>query len=390
MSKPAGKTLIGIFVLGAIALAVVAVVVLGSGKFFQKTTKAVCYFEGSVGGLNVGAPVVFRGVKVGTVKDIVLRYDPNTASILIPVFLEIERGKPGEIPRLRPDQEFHRLIEKGLRARLDLQSFLTGQFQVGLDFYPDKPAKFVHADPGYIEFPTVRSPLQMLEKQVENIPIDEIFNKITSTLSGIERVVQSPEIPRAIQAIHDAAQEAKILVRNVNTKVAPVASDLELTARDAREVMRDIEAKVGPLSKSIDETVRELQGLVRNVNDQIQPLASRVNAIAGSMDEAAKEAQTLIKNVDSRIEPLTAGAEKALASMDKAVNEAGDALRQAKRTLASLEGDVGEDSEPVYQLNRTLRELRLTATALRDLLELLERQPQSVLFGKKRAGKEAR
>ena len=78
MSKPANKTMIGIFVLGAIALVVIAIVVLGSGKFFRKTYIAVCYFEGSVGGLNIGAPVVFRGVKVGSVKDVVLRFNLKT------------------------------------------------------------------------------------------------------------------------------------------------------------------------------------------------------------------------------------------------------------------------------------------------------------------------
>jgi paraquat-inducible protein B len=75
MSKPGNKRLIGVFVLGAIALLVIAVVVLGSGKFFRKTFRAVCFFEGSVGGLSVGAPVVFNGVRIGSVTDVVLRYD---------------------------------------------------------------------------------------------------------------------------------------------------------------------------------------------------------------------------------------------------------------------------------------------------------------------------
>ena len=68
MSKQASKTMIGVFVLCALGLALGAVLLLGSGKLFRKTYVAVCYFEGSVGGLNVGAPVIFRGVKVGSVK----------------------------------------------------------------------------------------------------------------------------------------------------------------------------------------------------------------------------------------------------------------------------------------------------------------------------------
>ena len=90
MSKPANKRLIGVFVLGAIALLVIAVVVLGSGKFFRKTFKAVCFFEGSVGGLSVGAPVVFNGVRIGEVTDVVLRYDTRDLTATIPVYIEID------------------------------------------------------------------------------------------------------------------------------------------------------------------------------------------------------------------------------------------------------------------------------------------------------------
>jgi len=93
MSKPANKTVIGIFVVGAIALAVIAIVVLGSGKFFKQTLRAVCYFEGSVGGLNIGAPVVFKGVKIGSVADVILHFDRKDLIFTIPVYIEIDPSK---------------------------------------------------------------------------------------------------------------------------------------------------------------------------------------------------------------------------------------------------------------------------------------------------------
>ena len=93
MSKPASKTVIGIFVVGAIALVVIAIVILGSGKFFKRTFTVVCFFQGSVGGLNEGSPVVFRGVKIGSVKDIVLRADSEKLTFTIPVYIEIEPAK---------------------------------------------------------------------------------------------------------------------------------------------------------------------------------------------------------------------------------------------------------------------------------------------------------
>src|SRR5512135_2268972 len=145
MSKQANKAVIGIFVVGAIALVVIAIVVLGSGKFFKKTVKAVCYFEGSVGGLNVGAPVVFRGVRIGSVSEIILKVDPSKLIFTIPVYIEIEPDKfevVGARPTEMKGQNLKTLIDKGLRASLETQSLVTGQMQVGLDFHPEKPAKF--------------------------------------------------------------------------------------------------------------------------------------------------------------------------------------------------------------------------------------------------------
>src|SRR5512137_2811193 len=186
MSKSANKTVIGIFVVGAIALVVVAIVVLGSGKFFKKTLRAVCYFEGSVGGLNIGAPVVFRGVKIGSVTDVVLRVDSAKLIFTIPVYIEIEPDR-FRVIGVRPKQLGQNLktfIDRGLRATLEMQSIVTGQMQVGLDYYPDKPAKFAEfrIDTRTPEIPTVRTAMQELTKKVEKIPIDELFAKILSAV----------------------------------------------------------------------------------------------------------------------------------------------------------------------------------------------------------------
>ena len=186
MSKQANKTVIGIFVVVAIALVVVAVLILGSGKFFKQTLKAVCYFEGSVGGLNIGAPVVFRGVKIGSVTDVILRVDSTKLIFTIPVYIEIEPDRFTVIG-VRPKklgQNLKTFIDRGLRATLETQSIVTGQMQVGLDYYPDKPAKFAEfrIDTKTPEIPTIPTPMQELAKKIQNIPIDEIFEKLSSTL----------------------------------------------------------------------------------------------------------------------------------------------------------------------------------------------------------------
>ena len=338
MSKPANKTMIGLFVLGAIALVVIAIVTLGSGKLFKKTVVAVCYFEGSVGGLNEGAPVVFRGVKIGTVKDIAFRFDPEKLSVTIPVFLELEKRKQATTKEEFVDY-YKRLIDRGLKAQLDMQSFVTGQYQVALDFFPDKPVKFVGADPEYFEIPTVVSPLQELQKKVEKIPIDEIFQQVLVAVKGIEKVVNSPEIPETIHSINEAVKEIK-----------PLAANLGEAVKDVRKLVQNVDKQVGPLASSIEGTVNDFGKLARNTD-------SKIDTLSLGLGDTIKEIQ------------------KAVSSIEKTLGEAQATLAQARQTLS-------EDSTLQYEIAETLQELQKGARSIRLLADDLKRRPESVLWGK--------
>jgi paraquat-inducible protein B len=328
MSKSANKTLIGIFVLGATALLVIAVVVLGSGKFFKKSFPAISYFEGSVGGLNVGAPVVFRGAKMGTVTSVKLRFDPKSDEIQIPVFLEIEPERleiKDRSRRLDPVATLRLLIDRGLKARLEPQSILTGQMQVALDFYPERPARFVGADPGYPEIPTIPTPLQELAKRIEKLPLEQIVKDIGSAVAGINRFVNSPEITKSLRSVSVAAEETKDLIGKLDARIDPLVLNIEAAVRDARK---------------------------------------------------------LLQNIDRQVEPLGPSIRKASDSIEKTLKSADAALHSAQKAIDGVEGSIGEDSSLVYQLNKTLEEVSNLARSVRRLADYLERHPESVLRGK--------
>ena len=175
MSKPANKTMIGTFVVVAVVLAVAAVVLFGSGKFFQQTERWIVFFEGSVKGLNVGSPVVFRGVQIGQVTDIIVGFDTAKIEVIIPVIFEIDPEKFKDIGLRveRSDEEMVRaLIERGLRAQLQMQSMVTGQLVINIDFLPNTEARLKGLDrfadkitlEGLNEIPSVPTPMQRLEK----------------------------------------------------------------------------------------------------------------------------------------------------------------------------------------------------------------------------------
>jgi paraquat-inducible protein B len=343
MSKQANKTVIGIFVVGAIALVVIAIVVLGSGKFFKKTLRAVCYFEGSVGGLNIGAPVVFKGVRIGSVADVILRFETTKLIFVIPVYIEIEPDKikaVGPVPE-KLGQNLKAFIDKGLRATLEMQSIVTGQMQVGLDFYPDKPAKFAEfrIDSKTQEIPTIRSAMQELTKKVEKIPIDEIFQKVLSAVQGIEKVVNSPEITETLHSINQAAKEIK-----------PMASNLQETVKDVRKLVQNVDNRIGPLASSIEGTVNDYGKLARDAG-------SKIDTLSLGLGDTIKEIQ------------------KAVSSIEKTLGEAQLTLAEAKRTLS-------EDSTLSYEIAETLQELQKGARSIRLLADGLKRQPESVIWGK--------
>jgi paraquat-inducible protein B len=329
MSKPANKTMIGIFVLGAITLLVIGIVVLGSGKFFRKTFKAVCFFEGSVGGLEVGSPVVFNGVRIGEVTDVVLRYDTRDLTATIPVYIEID---PQRMKTLGPhptsfEENLKLLIDHGLRARLELESIVTGKLQVSLGLYPDRPVRLVGSDQKYSEIPTIPTTVQEITKRIEQLPLEEIIKNIATAVEGINRVVNSPEITRTIQSVSQAAEEAK--------------------------------------------------GLIQNLKSQTTTLTS-------SIDGTVKDVQKLVQDIDRQVEPLGPSIQRTLSSIEKTSDEAGMTLRQAQQVLAVLEGDIGEDSELVYELKKAIKEVGTAGKAIQSLAKALEQQPESLLFGRKK------
>lgn len=323
MSKQANKTMIGAFVVGAVALVVAGVLAFGSGKFLKEMQPFVMYFDGSVKGLDEGASVVFQGVKIGTVTSIKLRYNPDEDALEIPVLIEIEPDRIenrgiGARRRSTVEEGMADLVERGLRAQLQMQSLVTGKLMIDLAFRPDTPVRLIGSDPDYPEVPTIQTGLQELAEQLEKAPIEEIFEKLHAAVEGIEKVVNSPEVMGAITSLNDTLDAVEKLIENVDKHVDPL-----LTATE--------------------ETVRETHKLVRNV--------------------------------DGKVGTLAAGAEGAIKS-------AAVAIDQANETLESIEASAGDDSNLYYEANNALIELSAAARSIRLLADYLNRHPESLLRGK--------
>ena len=216
MGKKANPAIIGAFVIGAVALAVVAVTVWGSGKLFRRQYPCVCYFPGSVNGLSAGAPVKFRGVQIGEVSDVRLLYAQTRGSPRIPVFLKIDNERMRGLGSKRELslELLRELIDQGLRARLQTQSIVTGVLYVEFDLLPGTPVEMMQEpDAGYPEIPTLPTPLAEATKtvsdvlaQLKKVDFKGLGVAAREAVDGVNRLVSNPRMTAAIDGLPDAIQ----------------------------------------------------------------------------------------------------------------------------------------------------------------------------------------
>jgi paraquat-inducible protein B len=320
MSKHANPTVIGAFVVGAVILAITAVLLLGSGDLFVQKPRFVLYFKGSVKGLNVGSPVTFRGVNIGTVINIQLVMGESGSDIRIPVTIEINPANfirsdqmIGQMTESRK-KKLAELIDAGMRAQLQLQSLLTGQLFIQLDFYPGTSVELV-GDDRYPEIPTIPTPIEKITRKLEDFPVDQVMNNITSTTEGLNKLVNSPELHQSIQSINEILENIDRLVKSP-------------------QVQKSVE--------SLHATLDDLGSLARTIDGRVEPLSSELQAT---------------------------------------LNETRLAMMQARGTLESAQHLVS-DQKLLYALDNALAEITSAARSVRDLTDFLERQPQSLLRGK--------
>src|SRR5580700_1479711 len=137
MSQKANPTLIGAFVFGAIVIAIGAIVFFGSANLFSKKQLYETYFNQSVNGLGIGSNVKYKGVTVGKVTRVQLKFQGVDEAPVVRVLYEINTdnllNKYGLAINLSDRKTHDRAVANGFRAKLDFESLLSGQLFIALD-----------------------------------------------------------------------------------------------------------------------------------------------------------------------------------------------------------------------------------------------------------------
>ncbi len=268
---------------------------------FTRKLKFILYFESSARGLEPGAPVEFKGIKIGSVQDVRLEFDRAQSRFRIPVLVELEPERIVDREagsNVSPEDTLRDLVSKGMRARLQSGSLLTGQLLVSLDMLPDTPINLAApANSRYPELPTVPNAIE----------------GITASLERFVAKIDTLEIDRIGANLLGMLEGGNALINSEHTQQTVV--ELEASMASLRSILGRVEG-----------------------------------ADVGTVVEAA-----------------------------------GAALVNLDKTLVLTQGMIQPNSPLQYNLIKMTGELEEAARAIRALMEMLERRPQSLLFGKDQA-----
>ena len=331
MKTKLSPAVVGMFILGALLLAVVGFLSFGGTNVFSKPTRFSIYFEESVSGLDPGAAVKVDGVRIGRVAAINVRYDAATKKALVQTICEIDRNiltdNSGRVLDLAHPGQLQDLIDRGMRARLSLTG-ITGLLFVELDF--EDPAKY----PALVRFPSEPYPV------VPGIPspISEVQQSIIEIVADVKKV-----------DFAGLSKELKTLLATTNKKVA----ELDL---------------------------KELGGTVGRAADAVEAFIDTPEAkqTFANLNQTITQARATLERIDAQVGPVGADLKQTLAEAQVALKSLDDAARTTRQFVRAQDG-LGDE------VTTALRQIAAAAGALERLADTIERNPSVLVVGKKKS-----
>jgi paraquat-inducible protein B len=316
MSKKANPAVVGSFVIGAITLSIIGIMLLGGGSFFEERFECIMYFDESISGLDVGAPVDFRGVRVGTVTDVRLVVDGgDNIQVLRPVKIQIERNRIHRSDNRNPRSDLGEALEAlvnehGLRARLASQSMLTGKLKVELGYHPNQPVVRRNRDPGTWEMPTIHSPLKQVSEEFAQLPLAEIVNETHRAINGLANAINSEDAGETIKNINVSLKRLESVLSRIDEKIDPLSEQTAGVMTSARSTLDELQGTLQKIEASLDPMIRSMNKTSEQVSLMLDP-ESRVRGemamLVEDMRQTSKSLRQLTDFLQQHPESLLRG-----------------------------------------------------------------------------------
>jgi paraquat-inducible protein B len=313
------QTVVGAFVLGGIILALGAIILFGQINPFSRVVRAVVVLQGSASGLSIGAPVTFRGVRLGSVSNIELTFDQRSFTAYIPVTLVLDpqRVRRADTKEIIGVEE---LVRRGLRAEVNIQSLVTGQAAIELSFDPSTPAVLHPGLSRYPEIPVRQSIMQRTQQTLEQLPLQEMATNMNQSLESIRILANKldEDMPALIVSVQQTSDQSRLLV--------------------------------GTATKTLETLETQLTTTLSEINTMAATATTQLNGRGADLHKLLLNANTTVVQTQQMVTEL--------------------------RSFTSARSDQRTD------IDATLRDLAAAAAAMRGFASEIEREPQLLLMGR--------
>jgi len=304
MSKKINTTTIGLFIVTGVALGVTGLLLFSSSKLLTKTLDCIVYFDQSLNGLQEGAPVKIRGVTIGSVKRVMVRFNQATNDYAMPVIIELQKKlineRLGEPLIAFTGTWLDERVKNGMRATLQAESLVTGVLYVEIHRNPQSPPPILHQlEQRYPEIPSEPTQIQALMDNLASFDIHSLQTNLnnlitrldstvgqlkmadinagaTNLLASINRLVTNPDLTNGLAAIRPTLDQYRELGAKVTSKVDPLADSITNSLagadrtlaqiRGAGENLRQVLAPDSPVLGELDRTLEQLAAAGQSIS----------------------------------------------------------------------------------------------------------------------------
>lgn len=311
MNRKSLSVSVGLFVILIMTMTIALVLFLNADGFSRNAVQRYqVLFDSSIKGLNVGAPVTLRGVKIGEVVSIKTKLYHNHQKVLNVVTIDMYPDAISEQGKSSDHNVLGQLVKQGLSAQIGLQSILTGLLYIEVDFFDSLPEMQPVAT-GYPQIPTVPNNLEEFIERFESINMAEMASSLTEVLDNLARLTGDDRLNKLIDDVDKAFVSMEAMSNEMTSSMVGIRSEFASMSRDAGEVTALLKTQLPAATQQLNETMAQLQ-----------------------------------------------------------------------ETMYAAEETLAPDSPLMYQLTQSSKDISRASRAVDDLADLLQRQPDSIIFGR--------
>ena len=326
MKTKISPAVVGAFVLGAFGIGIIALVAIGGLSLFSKPERFMVYFDEGISGLDEGSPVKLRGVRVGHVVGISIRYDRATSKSVAAVLCEINRGsitdENGANLDISDREALQSLVDRGLRAQLEVIGLATGLLFVELDFmdphrYPDTS---LTSDVKYVVIPSAPSPISEFQasatallshmqqvdfqglsdnlkkllaettQRIDGVDFKGLIAQWKKTGESVDALARSPDVLRTLVNLNKTLDDLRGAIARLDTQVGSNGKDLQATLTEAKSALASFNAAAASAKSFIDAQ----QGLGSDTGRALQKIADAADSVQQLADFLERNPNSII------------------------------------------------------------------------------------------------